>query len=183
MHDELSIEARVAIGAWWDILLTDELRFERPWIITPETRKGLDELVTKGYLTVEGPTKRSPAIAWTPTDKMRNERPSITLKFMQQHGRRPVTDETLPKPSDSGLIAQTRRKPAKTKPRRAPSNLNAAALKAGRLRRIKGQNTLGCAKCCEPSDFVILANASIECAYCGDCKGTLPVASPTRLND
>lgn len=94
----LSPEAKVCIGAWWNTLLTERLTFHRPWIMTPRTRKGLDELVRKGFLTVGNLNRYSEALVWKPTEKMIAQRPKISSAFMQEHGRHPITDESRPKP-------------------------------------------------------------------------------------
>lgn len=91
--DDLSIEAKVCVGCWWNVMMVTELSFQRPWIITPRTRKGLDELVAKGYLTVEKFNKYNDKLVWKPTDKLRNEKPRVSREFMEQHGTFPITDE------------------------------------------------------------------------------------------
>ncbi len=50
---ELSIEAKCMAGSIFSsILTTSELSFDRPWIIHPRARKGLDDLVATGLLTM-----------------------------------------------------------------------------------------------------------------------------------
>ena len=90
----LSKEAKVCVGAWWSVMMTGELKFQRPHIIHPRTRKGLDELVDKGFLTVEKFNDISDALVWKPTDKMRDksQRPKVSMDFVKEHGF-PITTE------------------------------------------------------------------------------------------
>lgn len=96
MDNDLSIEAKVVIGGFFSILMTTELSFKRPWVIHPRTRKGLDELVDNGYLTVEKFNKYADTLVWKPTDKMLKERPKISRKFMEENSF-PVMDESQKK--------------------------------------------------------------------------------------
>lgn len=89
---ELSIEARVVIGAFWGVMPTDELSFQRPHIIHPRTRKGLDELVEAGMLTVERFNKHSDTLVWKPTDKMKTDKPELDMEFLKENSF-PVTTE------------------------------------------------------------------------------------------
>lgn len=95
--ESLSVEAKVLTGAWWGIMMTGEVTFDRPWIIHPSTRKGLNELVAAGYLTA-APLNRYKDCPWVwkPTDKMKAERPQVSMAFMKANGF-PITDETQPK--------------------------------------------------------------------------------------
>lgn len=90
--EALSVEAKVVCGAFWGIMLTTELGFERPWIIHERTRKGLDELVAAGYLTVEKFNQYSDKLIWKTTDKLRAELPRVSMKFMKENSF-PVTTE------------------------------------------------------------------------------------------
>lgn len=95
---DLSIEAKVICGTWWGVIGNSEVVFQRPWIIHPRTRKGLDELVEKGFLTVE---QQSAALVWKPTAKMHIERPAREIAlttagfsaFMRENSF-PITDES-----------------------------------------------------------------------------------------
>jgi len=46
-------------------------------------------------------------------------------------------------------------------------------MKEKNLRRGTGKENLNCAKCGNGSDFVIMANADVECSHCGDVKGNI----------
>ena len=94
----LSVEAKVLIGAFWGVMMTDKVQFDRPWIIHPRTRKGLDELVAGGYLTVETLNDHldSPML-WRPTAKMVSSRPRVSRGFIEANTF-PFTDETQTKP-------------------------------------------------------------------------------------
>jgi len=94
---DLSVEAQVVIGGFFSILITTELSFKRPWVIHPKMRKGLDDLVDAGYLTVEKFNKHSGTMIWRPTEKLKSENPKVSRAFMEQHSF-PVMDETQPKP-------------------------------------------------------------------------------------
>ena len=90
---ELSTEAKVVAGTFWGIMPTDELSFNRPHIIHPKTRKGLDDLVEAGLLTMEPLNDyKNPPLVWKPTDKMKTDKPDTPLAFIKAHGF-PVTTE------------------------------------------------------------------------------------------
>lgn len=102
--DTLSTDAKVVIGAFFGILITSELTFNRPWIIAPRMRAALDELNTAGYLTAEPLNQmKHPPMVWRPTEKLKNtdrqERAAISRDedFMERNGF-PITDETQPAP-------------------------------------------------------------------------------------
>lgn len=84
--ESLITEAKVLVGAWWGILPSSEVTFQRPHVIHPRTRQGLDALVAAGYLTVEplNRHKDSP-LTWKPTAKLRSERPKVSRAFMEQN--------------------------------------------------------------------------------------------------
>lgn len=104
---EFSDEAKVVCGAWWNVTMTDNLQFDRPWIIHPRTRKGLDELVDKGYLTSEPLNHYKDApLCFRPTKKMKSERPAKDfwetydeMEAFLQENNFPITDESQPKTS------------------------------------------------------------------------------------
>lgn len=89
---DLSIEAKVVAGTWWGVMNTSEVSFQRTHIIHPRTRKGLDELTSKGYLTADfyDGGKRG---VWRPTKKMKVHNPRIPVSFVKEHGF-PITDES-----------------------------------------------------------------------------------------
>jgi len=89
---DLSIEAKAMIGAFWTLLPLNELSFDRPWIIHPRSRKGLDELVDKGFLTVEKFNDHSERLVWKPTDKMGTDKPKVSLKFLKENSF-PLTEQ------------------------------------------------------------------------------------------
>ena len=90
---DFSIEAQVVAGAFWGRLMPcTALSFERPWIIHPKTRKGLDELVEAGLLTMERFNKISDKLIWKPTSRMEAEGPKPSIAFMKGNGF-PVTTE------------------------------------------------------------------------------------------
>lgn len=90
---DLSTEAKVVGATWWGgpMMLT-ELSFDRPWIIHPKTRKGLDDLVAAGLLTVEKFNRVSDKLVWKPTDKMKTSPPKASLAFLKANSF-PVTTE------------------------------------------------------------------------------------------
>lgn len=94
--DALSTEAKVMIGSMWSIIAAAQVRFDRPHIIHPRARKGLDDLVEAGYLTVETLNKMdgSPWI-WKPTDKLKAERPRVPIDFIETNSF-PITQEDVP---------------------------------------------------------------------------------------
>lgn len=97
-QDELSVEAKVVAGVYWGVGGPfTEISFDRPWIIHPRMRKGLDELVDAGLLTVEKFNNVSDKLVWKPTPKMKTHGPKVTLAFIKAHSF-PVTDESQPKP-------------------------------------------------------------------------------------
>ena len=72
-------------GCFWGMMMPrTELSFDRPWIIHPRTRKGLDELVEAGLLTVEKfDNPHSDKLIWKPTPRMGTEGPKPSMAFMQ----------------------------------------------------------------------------------------------------
>lgn len=79
----LSVEAKVLIGCYWSLLMTEEIKFQRPHIISKRARKGFDELVEKGFLTVEKFNNHSPALVWKPTEKMySDQKPKVSRQFI-----------------------------------------------------------------------------------------------------
>ena len=97
---DLSIEARVMFGAHWGGPMTMKVTYRRAWVIHPKARKGLDDLVTAGYLTVSK-TNDGDGLTWEPTSKVKTDRPDppIDFDFMMKHGDFPMVDESQPKPS------------------------------------------------------------------------------------
>ena len=93
MTDELSTEALVVCGAFWGVLPTSELSFERPHVIHPRTRKGLDDLVAAGFLTVERFNNISDKLVWKPTERMKSERPKVSRAFMKDNSFPVTTDD------------------------------------------------------------------------------------------
>lgn len=93
---DLSVEAQVVYGGMWMLPICEnsEVTFQRPWVIHPRTRKGLDELVENGFLIVEPFNKISPALTWKPTAKMTAKRVQLPWKFLEENSF-PVTDESL----------------------------------------------------------------------------------------
>ena len=93
MMKKLSTEAQVVSGTWWGTMHTDMLSFERPHIIHPSTRKGLDDLVKAGLLIMTPRNdSKDPPLDWKPTHKMKTDRPKVSLDFIKEHGF-PVTTE------------------------------------------------------------------------------------------
>ena len=90
--NNLSIEARV-VGTLFGMrgALT-ELSFDRPWIIHPRARKGLDELVEAGLLTVEPFNSVSEKLVWRPTPRMRDDGPRESFEFLKANSF-PMTRE------------------------------------------------------------------------------------------
>lgn len=96
--EALSPEAKTLVGAWWGVMMTTEVTFQRPWIIHPQARKGLDELVAAGYLSCEPLNQcENPPMGWKPTEKLKTEQPKVSRDFMKANSF-PITDETLPEP-------------------------------------------------------------------------------------
>lgn len=91
---ELSTEAKVVAGVHWGLLMTAQLSFARPHVIHPQMRAGLDELVEKGYLTVEKFNEISDKMVWKPTAKMYDEKPgrNVSMAFVEANSF-PVTTE------------------------------------------------------------------------------------------
>ncbi len=89
---ELSTEAKVMAFSFWGIISHSELSFARPHIITPQARKGLDDLVEAGLLTVERFNKYTDKLVWKPTDKMKTDKPKVSMAFAEKHSFR-LTDE------------------------------------------------------------------------------------------
>jgi len=87
---ELSTEAKAVCGAFWGPMLTEKLTFQRPHILTQKARKGLDELTEAGFLTVED--EPGGGLTWRPTDKMRSERPRVSMAFARAN-KFPITTE------------------------------------------------------------------------------------------
>ena len=79
---ELSTEAKVVAGTFWGRMYLTTLSFDRPWALTTQTRKGLDELVEAGFLTMtpRNNIKDCP-LDWEPTDKMKSERPGKNVSY------------------------------------------------------------------------------------------------------
>lgn len=86
---EFSTEEKCVIGCWWNIMMTTEVTFQRPHIIHPRMRKGLDELTDKGLLAFED---RHGIAIWTPTDKMKTHKPRVSQKFLEENSF-PITTE------------------------------------------------------------------------------------------
>ena len=95
---ELSIIAQVVYAGHWMMMPVMEMTFQRPWVIGVEMRKGLDELVEAGYLSVEKfDNKYSDAMVWKPTQKMMDLDRSenwYERSFLEEHGRFKVIDES-----------------------------------------------------------------------------------------
>lgn len=72
---DLSAEAQVMAFMFGGIMPMDKMQFDRPWAIHSRARKGLDELVDAGLLTVEplNHYKDCPLI-WKPTDAMKDHK-------------------------------------------------------------------------------------------------------------
>ena len=81
--EALSIEAKVVCGGFWGIIRKNEVSFARPWVIHPRMRKGLDELVDAGYLTVKKPNNISDTLVWRYTDKLLEEKPRVSMGFIE----------------------------------------------------------------------------------------------------
>ena len=92
---DLSIEAQGMIGAFWMFSNQTEVTFQRPHILTKRARKGLDELVEAGFLTVRKFNRFSDALVWEPTDKMKTDKPRVSIKFLKENSF-VITDETQP---------------------------------------------------------------------------------------
>jgi len=80
------------IGGFWKFSSKMELTFHRPHIITDQARKGLDDLVQAGFLTVDRLNHISDALVWTPTQKMADEKPKVSMKFIEENTF-PITTE------------------------------------------------------------------------------------------
>lgn len=89
---ELSVEAKVVCGAFWGIMGMTEVSFERPHIITKKARKGLDDLVTAGLLTVEKFNQHSAKLVWKPTGKMKTNKPKVSHEYIKANTF-PITSE------------------------------------------------------------------------------------------
>ncbi len=92
MTMELSIEAKCVAGSIFCAVPTDELSFERPWIIHPRTRKGLDDLVAAGLLIMRTWNPYSAKVLWTQTDKLRENPLNISMAFLKANSF-PLTTE------------------------------------------------------------------------------------------
>lgn len=81
--EEMSIEAKAMAGVFCikGQLMLEELSFKRPKILTPQARKGLDDLVKLGYLYVEGTSN----LTWKPTNKMRENPVKVSQKFLEEN--------------------------------------------------------------------------------------------------
>jgi len=88
---ELSTEAKVVYGAQFSFGLT-ELSFNRPHIIHPRMRRGLDDLVAAGLLTMEKFNEHSAKLLWKPTEKLKANRPTVSMKFIKANSF-PITTE------------------------------------------------------------------------------------------
>lgn len=90
---DLSIEAKVMAGTFWGPIYLTTLSFERPWILHPSARKGLDDLVEAGFLGMEprNDLKDCP-IDWQPTLKMKMENPKVSQAFIIKNSF-PLTTE------------------------------------------------------------------------------------------
>lgn len=84
---KLSVEARIIAGTLWTGYMSHtELSFRRPHIIHPKTRKGLDELVEAGLLTMEKPDDHLDTLSWKPTPLMVTDGPKRPSEaFMKRH--------------------------------------------------------------------------------------------------
>jgi len=92
---DLSVEAQVVYAGHWQLMSINEITFQRPWVISDKTIKGLTDLVNAGYLTLEkSDNKHSKAVTYKPTDKMKNEKAYYSVDFLQEHGRFPIIDES-----------------------------------------------------------------------------------------
>lgn len=80
----LSVEAKCMSHMFCAPMGLSELSFERPHIIDPQARKGLDELVDGGFLTKEKFNKYSDKLVWKPTDKI-NDLKRVSMKFLEEH--------------------------------------------------------------------------------------------------
>lgn len=87
---EFSIEAQVVAGAFWGALT--EVSFKRPHIIHERARKGLDELVAAGLLTMRPRNDRSAELVWTATPRMKKEGPKPTMAFLKANAFPITTD-------------------------------------------------------------------------------------------
>lgn len=84
---DFSVEARVVSGVYWHgSMFLEELSFERPWIIHPRLRRGLDELVEAGLLTIEKSNEVPGKLVWRPTDRMKSEGPKASLALIKANG-------------------------------------------------------------------------------------------------
>lgn len=84
MTNDLSTEAKVIIGAMFPFGSKTEVSFARPHIMTPQCRKGFDDLVEAGYLTVEKFNRFTDKLVWKPTEKMK-DKPKISNKFIKDN--------------------------------------------------------------------------------------------------
>jgi hypothetical protein len=92
----LSIEGQVIYGCFFQADKKRELTFDRPEIISPRFRKGLDDLANAGYLmlrqTVNGPKG---SLTWRPTALMVMEKTTITPRYLMRHAFSMTTCEDV----------------------------------------------------------------------------------------
>ena len=84
--EALSVEAKVLVGGWCGVrgaTMITQIAFRWPETIHPRTRKGLDDLVAAGYLTVKSTENGS--VAWTPTALLVSERPRVPAAFLKSN--------------------------------------------------------------------------------------------------
>lgn len=84
MNPDLSTEANVIYGGLYQMIPKNEVTFQRPHIMTEQARKGFDDLVEAGYLTVE-PFNKYGALTWRPTAKLHKERFEVSRDYIKQH--------------------------------------------------------------------------------------------------
>jgi len=88
MTEQFSTEAQVVAGSIWTKMpmSSTEVKFDRPWVIHPRMREGLDELTEAGLLTCEALNHLpdSPLI-WKPTERMKTEGPRPTWDFLKRN--------------------------------------------------------------------------------------------------
>lgn len=85
--NSFSTEALVLIGAHWGFFPKSKLSFNRPHAIHPKAKKGLDELVAKGFLTAT-PRNNIPGcpMDYEPTEKMKTDKPFVDFDFIKENG-------------------------------------------------------------------------------------------------
>lgn len=89
MAENLSTEAKVVSGTFWGVIPVTELTFQRPHIIHPSARKGLNDLTAAGLLVFED---RHGIAIWRPTERMKASPPKVSQEFIKRNSF-PITTE------------------------------------------------------------------------------------------